>query len=388
MLLALLLSLTQSPPPIKVEINHDRFAPGDQARIYVQTERDGYLMVLHADPSGRVRVLFPLDPTDDDFIRGGRKVEIRGRGDRDAFVVDDDDGTGTVIAAVSADPFKYDDFTRNGHWDYRVLRDASTRNDPLTGLLDLADSMASGAHYDYDEVTYYVTRHVVSRYSSYGYGYDDFWYPYHYGFGLGIGFGYPFGYGYPYGFYNPFYNPFCFNTFWGWTPRCAGFGFGFTSFRPRRYIFYRPRPYVFGRPVVFVGFGSVARVTPHFVIPQSRQSRPRVVAVEPRGRGALIDRQSYRVATPNARLRGVDQPRPVEMPRIEPRVRDFGREFGGWSRASGGSEGSRSISRPSGPRESAGSGRSFGGGRSGSSFGGGRVSGGGGRSGGGGGRRN
>src|SRR5207237_8870678 len=102
MLLALLLSLCQTP--IKVEINHDRFAPGDQARAYVETARDGYLVVLHADPAGRVRVLFPLDPTDDDFIRGGRRQELRGRADRDAFGVDDDGGSGTVLAAVLPGP--------------------------------------------------------------------------------------------------------------------------------------------------------------------------------------------------------------------------------------------------------------------------------------------
>src|SRR5438552_18703138 len=113
MLLALLLTLSQTP--IKVEINHDRFAPGDQARVYVETARDGYLVVLHADPYGRVRVLFPLDPTDDDFIRGGRRQALRGRSDREACVVDEDDGKGTVIAGVMRDPVKSGSFARNFH---------------------------------------------------------------------------------------------------------------------------------------------------------------------------------------------------------------------------------------------------------------------------------
>src|SRR5919109_1300768 len=135
MMLALLLALTQVAPPITVQINHDRFAPGDQARVYVESAQDGYLVVLHADPYGRVRVLFPLDPTDDDFVRGGQKEEVRGRANRDAFFVDDDEGTGTVLAAVMPEPFKYDDFVRNGHWDYRVLRNETIKNDPLSGLL-------------------------------------------------------------------------------------------------------------------------------------------------------------------------------------------------------------------------------------------------------------
>ncbi len=359
MVLALLLALAQTPSPITVQINHDRFAPGDRARVYVEPARDGYLVVLHADPYGRVRVLFPLDPTDDDFIRGGQRQELRGRADRDAFVVDDDDGTGTVLAAWMAEPFKYDEFIRNGHWDYRVLRNESIKNDPLSGLLDVVQRMAGTGHFEYDAVTYVVERsRIASRYrygdDYYDYGYGD---PYHFGFG--IGFGYPYGCGY---FCNAFYDPFCYNTFWGWTPRCYGYGFGFgyTFYRPRPYVFYRPRPYVFG------GVFIAGRTNTNYVIPRDRQ---RFVPTQPR------PRDTFSGGGPHF---------------VEPRV----------SRGSGGSGGgsheapsarSSGGGRSSGGRESFGGGRSVGGGRSSGgrgSFGGGggtRASGGGGRSSGGGG---
>src|SRR5260370_32177825 len=110
MMLALLLALAQTPSPITVQINHDRFAPGDRARVYVEPAQDGYLVVLHADPYGRVRVLFPLDPTDDDFIRGGQRQGLRGPADRDAVVGDDDHGTGTRLAALVAQPLKCVEF--------------------------------------------------------------------------------------------------------------------------------------------------------------------------------------------------------------------------------------------------------------------------------------
>src|SRR2546427_11505282 len=95
-MLALLLLLAQSP--VTVHLNHDNFAIGDRARVYVESAQDGYLVVLHADPEGRVRVLFPLDPRDDDFIRGGKRFEVRGRADRDAFQIEADEGSGTVLA--------------------------------------------------------------------------------------------------------------------------------------------------------------------------------------------------------------------------------------------------------------------------------------------------
>src|SRR3989442_234034 len=58
-------------PPIKVWLNQDSyFQRGDKAKVHVKLADDGYLVVLRADAEGRVRVLFPLDPTADDFVRG------------------------------------------------------------------------------------------------------------------------------------------------------------------------------------------------------------------------------------------------------------------------------------------------------------------------------
>ena len=89
-------------PAIQVWISSDRkFLPGEHAKVQVRTLEDGYLIVLHVDPDGHLRVLFPIDPKDDNFVRGGRKYEIRGRGGRESFTADDRTGRGTVYAAVS-----------------------------------------------------------------------------------------------------------------------------------------------------------------------------------------------------------------------------------------------------------------------------------------------
>ena len=265
MILALLLSLapaiTATPPPITVQLNHEQFSRGDRARVYVETAEDGYLIVLHADPDGRVRVLFPLDPTDDDFVRGGKRQELRGRSDRDAFFVDaqDGDGSGTVLAAVSRDPFTFDAFVRGDHWDYRALGGPTLKDDPLAGLLDIVQRMAGATRFDYDAVTYVVSNQIASRY---GYGSR---------FHLGVSFGYPYRYG-----YDPFYDPFCYDPFWGWgsSARCYGYGYGFGV------SFYRPRPFGFGR--TFVGGGFAGRGGPHFVLPLNR-GRYTPVVVRPRG---------------------------------------------------------------------------------------------------------
>ncbi|PYO90693.1 MAG: hypothetical protein DMD58_06460 [Gemmatimonadetes bacterium] len=215
MLLALLL-LAQNP--VTVRLNHDQFTAGDHARVYVQTEQDGYLVVLHAEAEGRVRVLYPLDPSDDDFVRGGKKLEVRGRADRDAFQIEGNEGSGTVLAAVAPDAFAFGAFARNDHWDFRALGSpsATVKDDPLARLLDIVRQMSgdSAGRFDYDSDTYVVnSRDIASRYG-YGSGYG--FYPYHFGYydpfcydpfffsarcyGLGYGFGYPGGFGFGFGF--------------------------------------------------------------------------------------------------------------------------------------------------------------------------------------------
>src|SRR2546421_13001660 len=142
MMLSLMVSLLASAPPdairsddppIKVSLNQDNyFVRGDRARVKIRTAEDGYVVVVWADAQGRVRVLFPLDPTDDDFVRGGRTIEVRGRGDRESFYVDDSDGSGLVLAARSAAPFKFDGFVRGDHRseERRVGKECRSRWSP------------------------------------------------------------------------------------------------------------------------------------------------------------------------------------------------------------------------------------------------------------------
>src|SRR3989442_11444582 len=112
-------SLLSKPPdrPVHVWLSDDgNYEFGDRAKVWVQSSQDGYLIVLHADPDGRVRVMFPVDPADDHFVRGRQKVEIKGRGDRAAFVADDTIGKGVIVAAYSKNRFMFEKFERNGHW--------------------------------------------------------------------------------------------------------------------------------------------------------------------------------------------------------------------------------------------------------------------------------
>src|SRR5437763_2823252 len=220
-------------PPVKVWLKHDNYYRGDKARVNVRLADDGYVVVLRADADGRVRVLFPLDPGDDAFVRGGETIEVRGRGDREAFYIDEREGSGLVVAARSATPFKFDAFVRGDHWDYRVLDVRQSGDDKEAALVDIVQRMAPDGHFDYDAASYVVTAQRAYR---------DY-YPSYYS--VGFGWGWPYRYGYfgscydaffydPFycgSYYSPFYDPFFF----------GGFGFGY-----RRPFVYRPYIYYTG----------------------------------------------------------------------------------------------------------------------------------------------
>ncbi len=233
-------ALRNDDPPIKVWLNQDSyFRRGDNARVTVRLREDGYLVVLRADGRGRVRVLFPLDPSDDAFVRGGDDFEVRGRGDRDAFVIDEREGTGAVLAARSVSPFKFDEFVRGDHWDYRVLGERQAGDDKEAVLLDLVQRMVPGGHFDYDTQQYFIATPRTYYSESYS--------PSYYG-DVGFGWGWPYGYGYARGcfdpfFYDPFYcgayyDPFFYRPFYGYgTSVFIGFNF-FNFYHPYRFYPY------------------------------------------------------------------------------------------------------------------------------------------------------
>ena len=91
----------------------DAYKRGDRARVYFKAISDGYITVLRVDTDGRVRVLFPREPWEDNFARGGRTFEVLDR-DNKAFSVDDYPGVGYIFAISSPDPFQFDHLRPRG----------------------------------------------------------------------------------------------------------------------------------------------------------------------------------------------------------------------------------------------------------------------------------
>ena len=315
-------------PAIQVSLNDGgNFAPGGLVNVRVQTADDGYLIVFRVDGDGRIRVVFPLDPDADAFVRGGKEYELRGRGDRSTFLADDRGGSGMIYAALSHQPLVVRDFSQNGHWDYDALRLRDSTTDAENDLTAIVARMTNRARFDYDAISYRVqdissVSTVVNGGGGYypglydpyynprwrcmscgwgypgsefsvGFGYSPFWDPwlyspwgYDYGYGHGYGYGYGFGYGSGYG---------------------SGYGYGY----PGNNWF----------PVV----GNNPRPVP--VLPPGTRSRPRPM-MPPSGTGTNVSAppSPAHAAPPPAppRAPGVgtrSRPRPSDLSVTAPRSR-------------------------------------------------------------------
>ncbi|HTR21912.1 MAG TPA: DUF4384 domain-containing protein [Gemmatimonadales bacterium] len=154
---------TADRPRVEVWTNNNDspYHRGEGARVFVRAEQDGYLTLIRVDTDGRLRVLFPRQPWEDNFVRGGQELAVQSGRDADAFDVDDDPGVGYVFAVVSADPFSYDPIVADDHWDYRTISQGRITGDPYVALTDLAGRITPSGDdaWDYDMVPYYVEQH-------------------------------------------------------------------------------------------------------------------------------------------------------------------------------------------------------------------------------------
>ena len=334
-------------PPIQIWINNDhRFFPGERAKVQVSLEEDGYLLVLHVDPDGYLRVLFPQDPDKDNFARGGKKYEVRGRGDRDAFETDGK-GRGTVYAAVSREPFRFDGFIAGDHWDYRTLAPSRLSSNPEPELNELVRRMAQG-DFDYDLLSYDVIDQsaYATDYSSHYHGsvYGDPWcYSYscggpyygYYGspFSVSIAFGWPYRRYYydPYFYaYNPFHNPFFYDPYYyapAYYPRYIYprpyypyYPYGGGYYRDRYRTYAQPfTPYRFRGADGFTagyrdrGYGFRRSINTVYNPPSSRVREPAVATPARR----VIDPQAETLPNGVAKRRLIDNARRVQSGPIE-----------------------------------------------------------------------
>jgi hypothetical protein len=158
---------------------------GDRVRVYFRTDTDAYVTILRVDTDGRVRVLFPEEPWDDNFARGGRAYEARPADERYAFYVDEYPGEGYVFAIATLDPYDYRGIVRGDHWDYAMIgNNGRLTGDPYVAVQDLVDLIVPANYdaYGYDVATYYVEQYYdyprFLCYDCHSYVAYPYWNPY------------------------------------------------------------------------------------------------------------------------------------------------------------------------------------------------------------------
>ncbi len=176
------------PPGIRLWTSHsDTYHRGEAVRIYFRTERDAYVTIFRVDTDGRLRVLFPREPSDPNLAHGGETYDVEGVDDRDAFYVDDYPGVGYVFGVASQDPFDYGQLADDEHWDFEAaqnLTDGRLHGDPYASLQQVVQQIEPEGYADYDThlLPYYVEQHYdyprFLCYDCHAYTPYTYWNPY------------------------------------------------------------------------------------------------------------------------------------------------------------------------------------------------------------------
>jgi|GEM_PF-3347170 hypothetical protein len=107
------------------------YSPGDDIRMFVETTRDCFLILYNIDTRGRLNILFPYDPWDDNFVPGGTVVEFPRRYDSFDWTVDGPPGIEYVQAIASEFPISPPDwpvYLRTVNGRDAVYHDADLRD--------------------------------------------------------------------------------------------------------------------------------------------------------------------------------------------------------------------------------------------------------------------
>src|SRR6266567_430764 len=90
-------------------------------------------------------------------------LRIRGRDEQAAWVVAEPDGSGMVLAALSPDPLRFDEFVRTAAWDSEALVPTWSGADAAGSMSDIVQRMLGDGYFNYDVVTYTVAPPVYAQ---------------------------------------------------------------------------------------------------------------------------------------------------------------------------------------------------------------------------------
>jgi len=171
-------------PRVSISTELSSFADSRRLRATFHLEDDAYVVVGHLDADGTLRIVFPVDPLDDGFVRGrksyqtaeffaGFNDQYRYRRSTRMFAYGPatydsyDGGLGYVFVVASWRPMRFDRFTTDGRWDSFELAEMDYIRDPRPAIYELA-SLLAGENREAYTVTF--ARYSTTRVAYTGFG--------------------------------------------------------------------------------------------------------------------------------------------------------------------------------------------------------------------------
>jgi hypothetical protein len=151
-------------PRVSIRAQFSNVSGSRRVRGIFNLQDDAYVLIGHIDADGVVRIVFPMEPSDEGFVNGGRsyqthefyagfvsQYQYRAQTDRyraatlarsfDSY----DGGIGYLFVIASWRPMRFDQFQTNGKWDSFEMTDDEYLNDPRPAIYELA-SLLVGAN--------------------------------------------------------------------------------------------------------------------------------------------------------------------------------------------------------------------------------------------------
>lgn len=149
----------------------DPITRGATMTVRYRTDVDGYVTIMRVDTDGRLRVLFPRRPDDDNFARGGIEHRVPGRGEDYTLRVEEYPGEGFLFALVTLDPLEFPRLESGVDFDYAALGvPARITSDPYAIYAGMLAALLPEGYLGYaqDAVPYFVEdQHGYPRFVCY-----------------------------------------------------------------------------------------------------------------------------------------------------------------------------------------------------------------------------
>jgi len=139
---------------VEVWTNHgdDEFYEGDNIVLYFRTNRDAFISIYSIDSRGRVNLLFPTNPAEDNFIRGGATYSMPGSEDDFDLVINGPEGIENIQIIASRDKFPIPDWYNHSG----LVCDWDDRYDFMDYLNDTYFVRYDGQSFAYDRLALFV----------------------------------------------------------------------------------------------------------------------------------------------------------------------------------------------------------------------------------------